>query len=75
MSMSAYLRSEDGFAGAGDDFYAELLSAHEGLSDDQSAALHARLVLLLSNHLGDLSIIREALSAARKSVLARQEIE
>jgi hypothetical protein len=73
MSMSSYLRSEDGFAGAGDDFYAALLAAHEGLGDEQSAALHARLVLLLSNHIGDLTVIRAALAAARESVLTRQE--
>ena len=49
-----------------DGFYAELLSVHEGLSDDESVALNARLVLLLANHIGDRSILSEALSAASK---------
>lgn len=73
MPEYSHLRTEDGFAGAGDDFYAMLLAAHEGLSEIQSAALHARLVLLLANHIGDLSVIREALSAARANVSVKQE--
>ena len=48
-----------------DDFYQALIEAHDGLSDQQSAALNARLVLLLSNHIGDMSAIREAIAAAR----------
>ena len=69
MSALTHLRREDGFAGAGDEFYAALLEAHEGLNDVGSAGLNARLVLLLGNHIGDLSVIREALSAARAGVL------
>jgi Protein of unknown function (DUF2783) len=68
-----HLRREDGFAGRGDDFYAALLEAHEGLSDIDSAALNAQLVLMLSNHLGDLPVIREALSVARASVLTQDK--
>ena len=48
-----------------DGFYDELLSAHEGLSDDESVDLNARLILLLCNHIGDRSIIRDALVAAK----------
>ena len=47
-----------------DGFYAELIDAHEGLSDDESAAFNARLVLLLANHIGSRDIISEALRAA-----------
>jgi len=43
-----------------DGFYAELLAAHDGLSEEESHALNARLVLILANQIGD----REALSAA-----------
>lgn len=74
MTLYSHLRTEDGFAGAGDEFYAALLAANEGLSDAQIAELHVRLVLLLSNHIGDMSVIREALSAARDSVLETPEI-
>ena len=48
-----------------DDFYAELIGLHEGLSKEQSDALNARLILLLANHIGDRDILREAMKAAR----------
>lgn len=50
---------------AGDHFYEDLINAHRGLSDDESLALNARLILLLSNHIGDLAVLREALALAR----------
>ncbi|WP_299355120.1 DUF2783 domain-containing protein [uncultured Shimia sp.] len=50
-------------AGA-DDFYAELLATHEGLSKSDSDALNARLVLVLANHIGDRAILTQALAAA-----------
>lgn len=62
------LRRTDGFAGRGDDFYAALLEAHEGLSAADSAALNSRLILLLANHIGDIDVIRQALRAARVSI-------
>lgn len=49
----------------GDDFYEALIEAHNGLSDEQSEALNARLILLLANHIGDLRVLREALVAAK----------
>ena len=33
--------------------YRMLIDAHRGLSDEASAALNPRLVLILANHLGD----------------------
>ena len=51
----------------GDDFYEALIEAHNGLTDEQSEALNARLILLLANHLGDLRVLREALQAARQA--------
>lgn len=51
-----------------DDFYQALIDAHSGLSDEQSAALNARLVLLLANQVGDLETLREAIAAARADV-------
>ena len=50
-------------AGA-DDFYAELLATHEGLSKADSDALNARLVLVLANHIGDREVLSQALKAA-----------
>lgn len=49
-----------------DDFYAELIAAHEGLDKAQSDALNARLILLLANHIGDRQVLSQALAAARK---------
>lgn len=49
---------------APDDFYAELIRAHDGLDDDASAALNARLILLLANHVGDAEVLRQAIAAA-----------
>jgi hypothetical protein len=50
---------------APDDFYADLLAVHEGLSKAESDALNARLILILANHVGDREILREALEAAK----------
>lgn len=49
----------------GDDFYDELLRAHEGLNDEESEAFNARLILVLCNHIGNRSILSQALTAAR----------
>ncbi|HEY8594880.1 MAG TPA: DUF2783 domain-containing protein [Devosiaceae bacterium] len=51
-----------------DDFYAELLKAHDGLTKAQSDALNARLILVLANHVGDRAVLTEALDAARKAL-------
>jgi len=51
----------------GDEFYEALIDAHHGLSDEQSEALNARLILLLANHIGDLRVLRQALAAAQAS--------
>jgi hypothetical protein len=47
-----------------DDFYDELLRTHAGMSPERSAALNARLVLLLANHVGDRAVLSEALRRA-----------
>ena len=50
-----------------DEFYEDLLAAHEGLSAEESLALNARLVLLLANHIGDRGILREAFEIAAQT--------
>ncbi len=52
----------------GDDFYEALIDTHRDLSDEQSSLVNAKLVLLLSNHIGDLSVLREAMKIARQGV-------
>lgn len=51
-----------------DAIYAAIIEAHAGLSETDSAALNARLVLLLANHIGDETALREALAIARRSL-------
>lgn len=48
-----------------DDFYAELLAAHEGLSKEASDALNARLLLVLANHIGDRETLSQAIKTAQ----------
>ncbi|WP_050605288.1 DUF2783 domain-containing protein [Ruegeria sp. 6PALISEP08] len=50
-----------------DDFYANLLAAHEGLEKPDSDALNARLVLVLANHIGDGTVLSDAIRAAALS--------
>lgn len=52
----------------GDDFYEALIDTHRDLSDDQSAMVNAKLVLLLANHVGDISVLRQAMQIARQDV-------
>ena len=47
-----------------DDFYAALLSLHEGRGKEESDAVNARLILLLANHIGEMDVLRDALDAA-----------
>ena len=49
----------------GDDFYEALINTHRDLTDEQSALVNAKLILLLSNHIGDISVLREAMALAR----------
>ncbi len=53
-----------------DDFYEKLIGMHRGLTDEQSALVNARLVLLLANHIGDDEVLAEAMAAAREGVAA-----
>jgi uncharacterized protein DUF2783 len=50
---------------APDDFYEALIDAHAGLSEQESAALNARLILLLANHVGDVDTLKAAIAAAK----------
>jgi hypothetical protein len=48
-----------------DEIYARLIATHEGLSEQESHALNARLILILMNHIGDDTVIFEAMRLAR----------
>ncbi len=52
----------------GDDFYEALIETHRDLSDEQSALVNAKLILLLANQIGDITILRAAMQLARQDV-------
>jgi hypothetical protein len=51
-----------------DDAFRAVVEAHRGLSDAESAELDAALVLILANHIGDLTVLREAIALARRTL-------
>ena len=50
---------------APDDFYERLIAMHRDLDERDSAAVNARLILLLANHIGDAAVLDEAMRIAR----------
>lgn len=42
-----------------------LVEAHRGLSELESAALNARLLLILANHIGDQAVLEQAIGLGR----------
>ena len=51
-----------------DRLFNDVLAAHEGLSREQSEQLNAGLILILMNHIGDSTVIREAIAGARAAL-------
>ena len=51
-----------------DGFYAKLIELHEGLSQEQSNKINAKLILMLANHIGDEEVLNEALEYVRESL-------
>ena len=45
--------------------YIVLVDARRGLSEEAAAALDARLVLILANHIGDLDVLKDAIALAK----------
>jgi len=70
--MSSVLSTRSNFADP-DAAYRMIVEAHRGLSDDQSAALDAALVLVLANHIGDLDLLREAMALAKRRVVDNEK--
>ncbi|MCD6071742.1 MAG: topoisomerase [Microvirga sp.] len=48
--------------------YRAMIEAHRGLSDEDSAALNSRLVLILANHIGEHAVLQEAIALAKRSM-------
>ncbi|MGX7742143.1 DUF2783 domain-containing protein [Rhodopseudomonas parapalustris] len=69
--MTVALSTASNFADP-DAAYRLIVEAHRGLSDEQSAALDAALVLILANHIGDLDLLREATALAKRGLVEGQ---
>ena len=48
-----------------DELYQQLLDLHEGRSEEESARINARLILILMNQIGDDKIVEEAIKLAQ----------
>lgn len=61
------LRLEPGFEHP-DDMYDTLMRTFDGLTEEQSPLVMAKLILVLANHIGDPQILAEALAIAREDL-------
>jgi Protein of unknown function (DUF2783) len=52
-----------------DAFYEALIEMHRDLDAGQSQLVNAKLILLLSNQIGDMNVLREAMDVARRGVV------
>ncbi|MGA7804571.1 DUF2783 domain-containing protein [Bradyrhizobium sp.] len=52
-----------------DDAFRAIVEAHRGLSEEQSADFDAALVLILANHIGDIEVLREAITLAKRRMI------
>ncbi len=52
-----------------DGFYADLIKAYEVLDEEAVNAFSARLILLLTNHIGDWEVISQAVEEAARTNL------
>ncbi len=48
-----------------DDFYQELIDMQRDLSEEEAQLMNAKLILILSNHIGDAETLSEAMKLAR----------
>jgi hypothetical protein len=52
-----------------DDAFRAIVEAHRGFSREEAADFDAALILILANHIGDISVLREAITLARRRML------
>ncbi len=57
-----------------DSFYEELINAQRDMNDEQADMLMAKLVLILANHIGDRSVLSEAIALARNNTLGNAQV-
>ena len=56
-----------------DDAFRAIVEAHRGLTEEQSADFDAALVLILANHIGDIGVLREAITLAKRRMVDGQQ--
>lgn len=49
-----------------DAFYQELIDAQRDMTDEEASLMNCKLVILLANHIGDRSILSEAIALAAR---------
>jgi len=54
-----------------DDLYERLIALYDGLDEAESMKASAKLILLLANHVGDESVIEEAIADVKTSMSRR----
>ena len=62
--MAGKLRTSPN-VGDPDGFYAKLIELHQGLTQEQSHKLNAKLILMLANHIGDQEVLDEVCAYIR----------
>jgi len=56
-------------------FYAELINSQRDMSEEQADMAIAKLALILANHIGDRTVLSEAIALARDNTLATPQGE
>lgn len=56
-----------------DGFYADLIKTYEALDEDAVSGFSARLILLLTNHIGDRDVISQAVEEAVRTNLKAEK--
>ena len=56
-----------------DEMYEIIINMHDGLSRADSERANAKLILLLANHVGDVSVLRQAADIARENIDAEAD--
>ncbi len=59
---------------APDSFYEALIGAQRDMTDDAADMFMAKLVLILANHLGERSVLAEAIALARDNTLGNTPV-
>jgi hypothetical protein len=72
MSPAAPLKTEPN-SDRPDEVYQMLVDAHRDLSPEQSRLVNSKLILLLANHIGDITALSSAIEAARNGVAPKAD--